>query len=185
MANKGLIGLALCAGLVVFLAVLFVYYPRGVPQVEPTKPEAAKEMPYRTAPEFNDKSAAVDAASPPVQEPPPAPLAKADPEPAATPGPAAAEPAATQAPSEPQPEEQYGLLMGRYRTHKEALKVMEKLQKEGKPGFLRHDGRQSLPYAVWAGPFPSPEETQVAANSIKKKLKVSPRQEKLQLTVPK
>jgi hypothetical protein len=185
MAKKGLIGLALGAGLVVFLAVLFVYYPRSVPQVEPPKPEAAKEMPYRTAPEFTDKSASVYAPSPPAPEPPPSPLAKVGPQPAEIPTPTQVEPSAPQAMPKPLPEEQYGLLVGRYRTDKEALQVMEKLQKEGKPAFIRHDGRKRLPYAVWAGPFASQEETQVAATSIKKKFNVSPKQEKLQLPIPK
>ncbi|MDI6853189.1 MAG: SPOR domain-containing protein [Deltaproteobacteria bacterium] len=185
MANKGLFGLALGAGLVVFLAVLLVYYPRG-PKVEPPQPEAAKEMPYRTAPEFSAKPPSAELPSAPVQEPsPPSPSAKVEPQPAVPPASTAAEPPAPQAHTELQPEEGYGLLVGRYRTHKEALKVMENLQKEGKPVFLRHDGRQRLPYAVWAGPFPSQEETRVAATAIKKKFKVSLKQEKLQLPVPK
>jgi hypothetical protein len=62
---------------------------------------------------------------------------------------------------------------------------MEKLKKQGKPAFVRRDARHRKPYEVWAGPFPEQQEAQVAAKSIRNKLKVSPKMEKLQIPVPK
>lgn len=185
MTKKGLFGLALATGLVVFLAVLYVYYPRVVPQVAPGKPQPPGEIQYRTAQEFAEKPASPVAGAPPSQEPPPSPSATAAPaQPAAPPAPPEVKaPKTPQPPTEP--EEHYGLLVGRYRTYRQARKVMEKLQKEGKPAFVRHDGRQRKPYAVWAGPYSSQEETKVAAASLRKQLKISPKPEKLDLPVPK
>jgi len=187
MSKKSLLGLAFGAGLVVFLAVLYLFYPGGTPQERPTKPETPGDVQYRTAPQFAGKPAPPETGAPPAQEPPPPPLAEASPPPAQVPASPELKPQeAQELPSPPpQPEEQYGLLVGRYRTYKEASKMMEKLKQEGKPGFVRHDGRQRKPYAVWAGPFPTQQESQVAAKSIKQKLKVSPKPEKLQLPVPK
>ena len=187
MSKKSLLGLAFGAGLVVFLTVLYLFYPGGAPQVGPTKPETPGDVQYRTAPEFAGKPAPPEAGAPPAQEPPPPPLAKASPSPAEAPAPPEMKPPAAQElpPPPSKPEEHYGLLVGRYRTYKEASKVLEKLKKKDKPGFVRHDGRQRKPYAVWAGPFPTQQESQVAAKSIKKQLKVSPKPEKLQLPVPK
>jgi cell division septation protein DedD len=182
MTKKALAGLALGAGLVALLAVLYAFYPGGAPQVSPGKPESPAGVPYRTAPEFAGKPPTPGPGAPPAQETPAAPLGKAAPPLAETPAPP--EPKLPAAPP-PVPEEHYGLLVGRYRTYKEADKVKEKLQKEGKPAFIRHDGGQRRPYAVWAGPFPNQEQSKVAAKAIKAKMKVSPKLEKLQIPVPK
>jgi cell division septation protein DedD len=187
MTNKTMAGLALGAGLIAFLAVVYMFYPGGAPQMSPGKPEAPGEVPYRTAPEFAGKPAVPKLSAPSVQEPPGAPPATTAP----TPGeePAASELKPPAAPPEgappPAPEEHYGLLMGRYRTHQDAAKVLEKVQKEGKPAFIRHDGRQRQPYSVWAGPFSSQEEAKGAAKAIKAKLKVAAKPEKLQMVIPK
>lgn len=182
MTKKAMAGLALGAGLVALLAVLYAFYPVGAPQVSPGKPESPAGVPYRTAPEFAGKPGAPEPGAPPAQKPPAAPLAKAVPPSAETPAPPEPKPPAA---SPLAPEEHYGLLVGRYRTYKEAGKVMEKVQKEGKPAFIRHDGGQHRPYAVWAGPFPNQEQSKVAAKAIKAKMKVSPKLEKLQIPVPK
>ncbi len=184
MAKKILGGLALAAGLIVLLVVVYQFYSGGPSQVGPGKPEAPGEPPYRTAPEFAEKSTPPGLGAPPSQIAPapvqPAPPVEAPPKPEVSP------PAAQVTPSPPlEPEEYYGLLVRRYRTYKEASRVMEKLKKEGKPAFVRHDGRKRKPYEVWVGPFPKEQEAQLAAKSIRKKLKVSPKLEKLQLPVPK
>ena len=186
MTKRVVLGLALGAGLIAVLAVLYVYYPGG-PQMEPGKPEAPGEMQYRTAPEFTGKPAAPDTGPSLAREPQPAHLAEATPPPAGIPAPEVKPPAAQETPEPPsKPEEHYGLLVRRYRTYKQASKMMEKLQKEGTPAFIRHDGRQRKPYAVWAGPYTSQKEAEAAATSLKKKkLKVSLKLEKLQIPVPK
>ncbi len=179
MTKKALAALSLGAALIVFLAVMYVFYPSGAPQVSPDKPGAPSEVPYRTAPEFAGKPAQPDAPSPA------APTTLAPPTPA--PPPPELKPPAAQETKPPvvEPEEQFGLLVGRYRTYKEAAKIMEKVQKEGKPAFIRRDGRRPKPYSVWAGPFPSREESKLAAKTIRAKLKVAPKPEKLRQPVPK
>jgi cell division septation protein DedD len=180
-------GLALGAGLIVFLAVVYMFYPGGAPQVSPGKPEAPGEVPYRTTPEFAGKPAAPKLSAPSVQEPPATPAAKAAPAPgektaASELKPPAAPPKAAPPPA---PKEHYGLLVGRHRTHQEARTIMEQVKKEGKPAFIRHDGRQRQPYAVWAGPFPNQEEAKIAAKAINAKLNVDLKPEKLQMVIPK
>uniref|UniRef100_A0A7C3SJE2 SPOR domain-containing protein n=1 Tax=Desulfobacca acetoxidans TaxID=60893 RepID=A0A7C3SJE2_9BACT len=157
MAKRFLYGIALAAGLVVILVGAYRFFYRGS---STTPPEA---VPYRTAPEFLPKPA------PSVQEPPvPSPGLK------------------SLLPAEPpEPEKQFALLVGRYRTYQEAGKILASLKKEGEPAFIRHEGRQRHPYEVWAGPFPDEIAARAAARLIKKKLKVSAKQEKLQLPVPK
>lgn len=183
MSKKALVGLSFGAGLIAFLAVLYGFYPSGAPQVSLGKPDTPREVQYRTAPEFAGKPGAPGSGGPPVQEPPAPPAAQASPTPAEPPVVAAAEPETPQ--SEAVPEEQFGLLVGRYRTHQDATRVMEKVQKEGKPAFIRHDGRQRQPYALWVGPFPNQEESKIAARAIKAKLKVAAKVEKLQMVIPK
>lgn len=183
MTKKALAALTLGVALIVFLAVMYVFYPRSTPQVSPGKPGAPSEVPYRTASEFAAKPAAPKLSVPLVQETPAAPAVTTPPAPAEKP--AAPELKPSEPSSPPAPEEQFGLLVGRYRTYKDAGKIMEKVQKEGKPAFIRHDGRRPKPYAVWAGPFTSQEESNLAAKTIRNKLKVAPKTERLQLPVPK
>jgi len=163
MAKRFLYGIALAAGLVVILVGAYRFFYRGS---STTPPEA---VPYRTAPEFLPKPAPSATGAPSVQEPPVPPpdlksLLPAEP---------------------PEPEKQFALLVGRYRTYQEAGKILASLKKEGEPAFIRHEGRQRHPYEVWAGPFPDEIAARAAARLIKKKLKVSAKQEKLQLPVPK
>ena len=186
MSKKALAALTLGAGLLAFLAVLYMFYPQRPPQVGPATPEALKEVPYRTAPEFAGKPGVPAPGAPPVQEPPPSPEAKDSPAPSEKPLVELKPPAAPSEASPPTtPEEHFGILVGRYRTYKEASRVMEKVQKQGKPSFIQHDGRQRKPYAVWAGPFSSKEEAKESARAIGAKMKVTAKTEKLQMPIPK
>lgn len=187
MTNKAMAGLALCAGFIAFLTVVYVFSPGGAPRVNPGKTGTSDEVAYRTSPEFASKTADAKLTPPPAQEPP-----AALPDPAAPPSgeklaASGLEPGGAPMLDSPSPaaQEQYGLLVGRYRTHKAASNVLEKVQRQGKPAFIRYDGRQRQSYAVWVGPFPNPEESQLAAKAIKASLKVTPKAEKLQMVVPK
>jgi cell division septation protein DedD len=185
MTNKTLVGLALGVGLSVFLVAFYLFYPGGDAPVDPGQPLAPGEVEPRTAPEFAEKPVFPEPGAPPFQDPPASsPLEETTPPEEAPPVLEPPAPEETLSPP-PEPEEHYGLLVGRYRTHKEASRVMEKLHKEGTPAFVRHDGQHRHPYAVWAGPFPSQEETAAAAQVIRDKLKVSTKPEKLQLPIPK
>ncbi len=171
MAKKIFGAFALAAGLLAVFGLAYRFYLQSTPSTPPA------EVPYRTIPEFAQKRAIPGPGSPSSQEPPaPATTGPLGPKP-----PAGAEgPVALQ-----EPEKQFGLLVGRYQTYREAAKVMEKLEKQGKAAFVRHEGGQRRPYEVWAGPFADEKEARAAARFIKKNLKLSARTQKLQLPVPK
>lgn len=62
------------------------------------------------------------------------------------------------------------MLMGGYKSYREAQKLRDKLQRQGLPAYvLKKSGKK--PYQVWAGPYASQEEAQRAAKLIKQKLK--------------
>lgn len=186
MTNKALTGVALGVGFAVFLAAFYLFYPGGdTHQVEPDRAVAPGDVEPRTAPEFAEEPHFPEPDEPPVQDPPVAfSLEETTPPEEA---PAALEPPAPDEmlPLPAEPEEQYGLLVGRYSTHKEASRVLDKLRQEGTPAFMRHDGQHRRPYGVWAGPFASQEETEVVAQAFRAKLKVTATPEKLQWPLPK
>jgi cell division septation protein DedD len=187
MDRRILGGLALGLAALALVLVVYHYYPGESPPVGPGQPEPSAELPYRTVPEFAEKPAPEVPQTPPPQKPPPAPLIKqAGPPPEALPKPEVSPPAAVEKDLPPlEPEEYYGLLVGKYRKYQDASKMMAKLKKQGKPAFIRRDARQRKPYQVWVGPFPSQQETKVAAKSLRAKFKISPKLEKLEIPVPK
>ncbi|MBW1990904.1 MAG: SPOR domain-containing protein [Deltaproteobacteria bacterium] len=176
MSRKGLIGLALGVGLVVFLVMLYLFYPTKPPVEVPVKPAPLAEALPRPVPEIPEKP------PPPSPEaPPPAP-----PPPVAPPPPEVVPPAPPPVEKPPpKPKEYFGLQVGRYRTYREAARVTEKLKKQGIPAFIRHEGGKPKPYILWAGPFKTREESLEAQTHIKEKLQVAPEPEKLEIPVPK
>jgi cell division septation protein DedD len=186
MTNKALVGVALGVGLAVFLTAFYLFYPSGEAlRVEPDRPAAPGEVEPRTAPEFAEKPVLPEPGEPPVQDTPVSgTIEEATPPEEAPPSLEPPEPEEVLLPPA-EPQEQYGLLVRRYRTHEEASRVMEKLQEQGTPAFVRHDGQHRRPYALWAGPFPNQEEAKAAARAIRARFKFSAKPEKLQLPIPK
>lgn len=177
MAKKIIGGLAVTAALFVILAVVYHSYFKAPPPAPP------QELPYRTAPTFTGKPATSPPAPSPAPEPSVSPQAKAAGPPAEAPVPSEHKPPRG---VEPELEKQYGLFLGRYRTYRQAAKVMEKIKNQGTPAFVRHEGRKKrLPYEVWAGPFSDEKQAQAAAQSVRKNLKMSARLQNLQMPVPK
>jgi cell division septation protein DedD len=80
------------------------------------------------------------------------------------------------------PEEKYGLLVKSYKKYADAAKMMEKLQKQGQPAFIR---REKGKYQVWAGPFATQKEAEKAGKELKAKLKIAPKIQKIVEPVPK
>jgi cell division septation protein DedD len=131
--------------------------------------------------------------------PPPkaAPVSAAPPEPTPPPAPEPALPPVTTpvAPPEPPPagkeivltpppgpQAEPALLAGKFRHYADARRLLAKIQKQKMPAFIRKEGKY---YQVWAGPFPTPREAAQARKNLRAKLKISPRQEKVEMPVPK
>jgi cell division septation protein DedD len=180
------------------LALVFLYYFwfQGEESRPPApSPPAKPEIVPRTAPEFAQK---------PVPSPPPAPVPPApspptpvqpapkepSPPPAAPPAPPAVTPipapevppAEEKAVTTQEPEGGYGLLAGRFRRYRDAQRLLDKIKKQKKPGFIRREGKF---YEVWVGPFPLSQEAQKQQKSLRKSLKISTKMRKYELPVPK
>ena len=82
-------------------------------------------------------------------------------------------------------ERKYGLLVGTFPNFRSAEKLLEKVRKQGKEGFIRRTPGKKKGYQVIAGPFSSKREAEVAAKSLKTKLHVSPKLENIIIPVPK
>lgn len=95
-------------------------------------------------------------------------------------------PTSKEHPLEPLKEErQYGLLVGTFPNFRSAEKMLEKVRKQGKEGFIRKTPGKKKGYQVIAGPFSSRREAEVAAKSLKTKLYVSSKLVELIIPVPK
>ena len=82
-------------------------------------------------------------------------------------------------------ERKYGLLVGAFPNFRSAEKMLGKVKKQGKEGFIRKTPGKKKGYQVMAGPFSSRREAEVAAKSLKTKLHVSPKLENIIIPVPK
>jgi len=133
----------------------------------------------------------------PGPPPKPATLPAAPPEPTPPPAPEPALPPVTApvAPLEPPPagkeivfpppegpKAEPALLAGKFRRYADARRLLAKIQKQKTPAFIRKKGKY---YQVWAGPFPTSQEAAQARKNLRAKLKISPRQEKVEMPVPK
>jgi len=81
-----------------------------------------------------------------------------------------------------EPKEGYGLLAGRFRRYRAAQRLLEKIKKQDRPGFIRKKGKY---YEVWVGPFPSSQEAKKHQKSIRSSLKISAKMRKFSVPVPK
>ncbi|MBM4275643.1 MAG: SPOR domain-containing protein [Deltaproteobacteria bacterium] len=173
---KRLIGLGLAA-VIIALAIIYFYYPGSAPQVGPGKPEKPEVMePKEKVPPREPAAPAPQQPKLPLPErvgpsekpsPPPEPSLKAPPE-------------TVLPPLEPQ--EKYGLLIRSYTNYADAAKMMEKLQKQGHQAFIRQEKGK---YQVWVGPFATQKEAEAAKKSLKAKLKIAAKIQKVVEPVPK
>lgn len=181
MSKKVIWGLglgALAAALVVAVYSFYSRPPEPVPPAEQAVPPAAVsplEKPGVVAGKLETPPAVPETA------------AKAEPAPSApAPGPEAG-------PAPPEEKifapltgkEQYGVLVGRYENYRQASKVLAKLRKQGKPAYIRPDPEKPTAYQVWVAPLPTLTQAEAAAKSIKTKLRVSPKIQKIEVLPPK
>lgn len=200
MNKKFLVALGVMVAIIIFL-VFSLYFSGDYPFTGPGLPKKPTVKTQAT-PEPKEKPAPTTAPAPtpapkpaqaPAPKPAPAPATQAPPTPppappAAPPEKPLTKPEAT-APGPPktelpplQPTEEYGLLVGRYRSYRSAGKKMEKLKKKDLPAFIRRDkGR----YQVWVGPFATRQEARKAAKTIKAKRRRPPRIQKITIPIPK
>ena len=95
-------------------------------------------------------------------------------------------PAAKEHPMAPLKEERkYGLLVGTFPNFRSAEKMLDKVRKQSKEGFIRRTPGKKKGFQVIAGPFSSRREAEVAAKSLKTKLHVSLKLEKIIIPVSK
>lgn len=173
----GSIGLVVGLAVVTFFLLQFLFQDKDSRGPIPDS-EKQPQVAVRPTPEIPQK--------PTSPEPGPA----VPPEPVTPTPPATAPPAVEPAPSEQvpahqtplEPKEEHGLLAGKYRSYERAKKIMEKIKKQDIPAFVRKEGKY---YEVWAGPFSTPEEAGQARKTLKKALKISPKERKLEIPVPK
>ncbi|MGD0216854.1 MAG: SPOR domain-containing protein [Desulfobaccales bacterium] len=82
-------------------------------------------------------------------------------------------------------ERKYGLSVGTFPNFRSAEKMLEKLRKQGKEGFIRRTPGKKKGYQVIAGPFSTKGEAEAAAKSLKTKLHVAPKLETIIIPVSK
>lgn len=100
--------------------------------------------------------------------------------------PAAGPPKGPEATSPPERQQEgYALLLRRYRTYRDAGKLLEKLRRQGIPGYIRQHRGKPPSYQVWAGPFPTRGEANQVARAIKKKWGISAKLRKITVAPPK
>ena len=177
MNKKVLVLLGLIAAIIILL--VFHFFFSGSPTSKgPGQPqEPAKKS--VTAPESKEKPGPTAPAAPaPQAQPQPTPPPE---KPVTKPEPAPPTPPETALPPL-EPKEAYGVLAGSYRNYVDALKLLEKLQKQGKEVFIRRDKDK---YQVWVGPFHTSKEAAETAKSLQGKTKISPKIEKIIIPVPK
>src|SRR4030042_1114517 len=181
MTNKGLMALGVGAVSIILILVLYFFWPAARPPLSPEGPEKP-EIKSQALPGEKPGPGAPAAPSSPEKAQPPLPGPAGSPEqPAAKPGLGlTAPPGQALAPLEPV--EKYGLSAGSYRKYRDAGKKMQKLQKQGQPAFVR---REKGKYQVWVGPFETGPEAEAAAKSLRTKLKISAKAQKVVVPVPK
>jgi cell division septation protein DedD len=173
MSKKMLGGLAVGAILIILLVVLY-YLSTGGPSKTGPSAVNAPGAPSATAPARPEPLAAAPT-QPTPQEPPGAPgIEPAGPPKGVAPSP---EPHVTVLPPL-EASQHYGILAGSYGKYQDAAKMLARLKKAGKPGFIQRAPRDLNRYQVWLGPFSSQSEAEDAANSLravlKKPLKIEP-----------
>jgi cell division septation protein DedD len=186
---KGLgLGGLLLGLLILLLLILYHYHflgsrPAPVPtsklaekaQILPGVSEAPSTLPPLAAP-----------MAPPLEQPPAASKEGVGTSETTPPGTAISPPAAKEPPLAALKEERkYGLLVGTFPNFRSAEKRLDAVRKQGKEGFIRKTPGKKQGFQVIAGPFSSRREAEVAAKSLKSKLHVSPKLEKIIIPIPK
>jgi cell division septation protein DedD len=181
---KGLgLGILLLGLLILLLLILYHFRPAPVtidklaekPQTLPGVSEAPSSPPPLPAP-----------IAPPLEQPPAPPKEGVGPSETTPPKTAISPPPAKEHPLAPLKEEKkYGLLVGTFPNFQSAEKMLDKVRKQGQPGFIRRTRGKKRGFQVTAGPFSSRREAEVAAKSLQTKLHVSPKLEKIIIPVPK
>jgi cell division septation protein DedD len=169
---KGLGLGALLLGLLIllFLAagqLLILYHPpvptdklEEKPQTLPGVSEAPGTPPPLAAPN-----------APPLEQPPAPPGKEVGTSEITPPKTAISPPTEKEHPLAPLEEERkYGLLVGTFPDFPSAEKMLDKVRKQGKQGFIRSTPGKKNGSQVFAGPFSSRREAYVAAISLKNKL---------------
>ncbi len=167
-------GLAVEAGVIVLLVVLYYLFTGGPGKTGPS-PGTAPGPTAATAPAKPAPSAV------------PAPATPAPPiEPAGPPMGAASsqEPQVTVLPPL-EPSQRYGILARTYKKYRDAEKMLARLKKAGKPAFVQRDPRDINRFQVWLGPFSSQSEAEDAAKSLGAALKKPLKIETIENPVPK
>jgi cell division septation protein DedD len=182
MTKNVLRGLAIGAGLIILLVVLYLVYTRSVPPTGPS-PVTTPAPPPAGAPP--PAAPALKGSGPPGPVTTP-PGEAAGPIKEAAPGPAVKPPEVPGTVSPPEkPKEQYGLLAGRYRQYRDASKMLARMKEKGISGFIRREKGKTRPYEVWAGPYASREEALAAEKSLRALLKRTPKIMPLPAVIPK
>jgi cell division septation protein DedD len=184
---KGLGLGALLLGLLILLFLTIDHFFASKPAPVPTGKlaEKAQTLPgVSEAPSTPPPSAAPIA--PPLEQPPAPSRAGVGASESTPPKTAISPPTAKEHPLAPLKEErQYGLLMGTFPNFRSAEKMLGKVRKQDKQGFIRRTPGKKKGFQMIAGPFSSKREAEVAAKSLKTKLHVSPKLVKLINPVPK
>jgi cell division septation protein DedD len=167
-------GLAIGAGLIVLLMVLY-YLATGGPQKIGPSVATAPAPPGVTAPARPAPSAV------PAPTPPAPPIESVGPPLGVPPGP---EPKVTVLPPL-EANQRYGILAGSYKKYRDAEKMLARLKKAEKPAFIQRDPRDIKRYQVWLGPFPSQSDAEDAAKSLRAVLKKPVKIEQIENPVPK
>jgi cell division septation protein DedD len=175
--NKKILGsLGLVAGLLLaaFVTYQFLAKPEAPSPSQPFQGVIQPGPPPQPAPV---------PAAPPKSSPPPAPE-PARPSVITPVAPPEPPPAGKQIAPAPPPGAQAepALLAGKFRRYADARRLLAKIQRQKLPAFIRKKGKY---YLVWVGPFPTSQEAAQARKNLRAKLKISPRQEKVEMPVPK
>jgi len=185
MSKKNL-GIGVAAGLVALL-FLGYYFIGGSGQVKAPGPSAPGAfqgvIPSASQPTSKGEPPALPS-FPPEPAPTPPVTGPATP-PAVAPLPAPAPPAAEKpvvAPPPVETKQEPALLVRKFRRYADAKRMLAKVQKQRLPAFVRKEGKY---YKVWAGPFPTSREAEQARRNLQAALKISSRQGRVQVQVPK
>jgi cell division septation protein DedD len=169
MKPKMVRGLTAAAILIILAGVLYYLYT-GAPLIPSPSTVTAPGPPTATAPPQ------------PAPAPPVPPIELGGPPKGEAPGPELPQ---VIVPPPPESKEHYGMLGGNFAKYPDATKLLEKLQKQGKPAFIQRDPRDTNRFQVWVGPFSSLSEAQEAEKSLRAILKKPLKIEAIENPVPK
>ena len=165
--------MAIAATLILLLAVLYYLSTGSSPKTGPS-PVTLPGAPAATAPSKPEPTA------PPAAQPP-APVEPAGPPQGVAPSPESH----VKVPSPQEASQRYGILAGSYGKYRDAARMLTRLKKQGKAGFIQRDPRDINRYQVWLGPFFSQDEARETEKSLRALLKKPLKIEPIENPVPK